>query len=160
MAWKTSIASSILKKKRNNNINLLPMSLSHVGKALLFAVENPIKNVSTDTPQTYPTERVRDIPLKRLQSPNEKLNNNEGITNMTGQTILIGEVISRLQKLQAEHGDVRCVTPGFDESYLDDVATVELVWIISNVRSPGHCGQHDEVDVKTPGAEKAVKINF
>jgi len=118
MAWKTSIASSILKKKRNNNINLLPMSLSHVGKALLFAGKTPIKSVSTDTPPTYLTGRVRDIPLKRLQSPNEKLNNNEGITNMTGQTILISEVISRLQKLQAEHGDVRCVTPGFDESYL------------------------------------------
>ena len=47
-----------------------------------------------------------------------------------------------------------------NQTYLDDVATVELVWIISNVRSLGHCGQHDEVDAKTPGAEKAVKINF
>ncbi len=37
MAWKMSIASSILKKKRSNNIKLLPMSLSRVGKAHLFA---------------------------------------------------------------------------------------------------------------------------
>src|SRR6266498_1568240 len=44
MAWKTSIASSILKKKRNNNINLLSMSLSRVGKALLF-VGLPSKRV-------------------------------------------------------------------------------------------------------------------
>lgn len=67
MAWKMSIASSILKKKRNNNINLLPMSLSHMGKALLFAVENPIKSVSTDTPQTYPTGRVRRHGLFSIQ---------------------------------------------------------------------------------------------
>jgi hypothetical protein len=36
MASKLSIASSTLKKTRKNNINLLPMSLSRVGKAHLF----------------------------------------------------------------------------------------------------------------------------
>jgi len=74
--------------------------------------------------------------------------------------VMLSDIISKLQKLQAEHGDIRCVTPGFDESYLDDIATVELVWIIPNARPGGLTGQHDEVDAETPGAEKAVKINF
>lgn len=73
--------------------------------------------------------------------------------------MIISELIERLQVLQAEHGDLRCVTPGFDESEQDDVATVDLVWVLPNVRKKGHCGQHDEVNEGTLASEKAVVIN-
>ena len=73
---------------------------------------------------------------------------------------MLSDIISQLQKLQAEHGDIRCVTPGFDESDLDDVGTLEIVHIIPDARRPGIRGQHDEVEAETPGSEKAVKINF
>lgn len=72
----------------------------------------------------------------------------------------ISVLIEKLSLLQAEHGDLRCVTPGFDESGQDDIDTVDIVWIIPNVRSGGHSGPHDEVKQGIAKAEKAVIVNF
>ena len=74
--------------------------------------------------------------------------------------MIISELISRLQTLLHVHGDIRCVTPGFDESEFDDIETVDIVWVHPCVRAAGHRGQHDEVDASAEGAEKAVEINF
>ncbi len=70
------------------------------------------------------------------------------------------EVISRLQAIVRERGNLRCVTPGFDESAFDDIDTVKIVRIWANVRPGGHCGQHDEMPSDDETAEAAVCINF
>lgn len=66
----------------------------------------------------------------------------------------VAELVARLQAFPA---DAAVVTPGFDESCYDDVATVEEVRIRRDVRKQGHCGCHDEGG---PGDELAVLVNF
>jgi len=69
----------------------------------------------------------------------------------------INELISRLQKIAAEHGDLRCVTPGFDESGADEIETVQLVSIRPSPFAGGHSGDYEIVQGE---GEKALLINF
>ncbi len=55
----------------------------------------------------------------------------------------VSELIEKLQKLPPS---MRVVTPGFDESYYDDVKTVEVITLRIDVYPPGHTGTHFSPD--------------
>ncbi len=62
--------------------------------------------------------------------------------------------------LQCFPPDRRVVTPGFDETDLDDVATVTAVRVkFHDERPEGYNGRH-ELDYLGEGPENAVLINF
>ena len=66
----------------------------------------------------------------------------------------VGELIDKLNECDYK---ARVVTPGFDESGLDDVETVEVIRVrFHDDRIDGHVGRH-EVD---HGGRQAVFINF
>lgn len=75
-----------------------------------------------------------------------------------------------IEKLNTFDPSLRVVTPGFDESNLDDVETVEEIFVIFHDDHPrGHCGQHEDAQKRfytfqkekdNPLGIKAVKINF
>ena len=66
-------------------------------------------------------------------------------------------VAELIAKLQAFPPDCRVVTPGFDESDLDDVETVEEIRVrFHDDKTCGHVGRH----VRDDDYERAVLINF
>lgn len=74
----------------------------------------------------------------------------------------INDLIEKLLAIQAENGNLDVVTPGFDESFIDDVETVELIDVERNTMlelSP-FCGDHEQVDTPTETSVKAVFIDF
>jgi hypothetical protein len=72
----------------------------------------------------------------------------------------ISELIAKLERLKQEHGDLRVVTPGFDEDGFSDVDCVERTYILANVRPIGHCGEHEDAKAGDPNAEPCIYINF
>ncbi len=70
-------------------------------------------------------------------------------------------VAELIAKLQAMPQDARVVTDGFDETYIDDVARVELRGILVDRRPPGgHLAPHDEAEGDETPDEIAVWINW
>ncbi len=69
-----------------------------------------------------------------------------------------------IDKLKHFDPNMRVVTPGFDEDNLEDVDTVDEVWVVFHDDRPcGHYGRHEELWRKRTQGEKgikAVKINF
>lgn len=69
-----------------------------------------------------------------------------------------------IQKLQTFDEDLRIVTPGFDESNLDDVETVEKIRVVfHDIADIGHVGRHqheDEEEVPLKEAMPAILIDF
>lgn len=62
-----------------------------------------------------------------------------------------------IRRLGAFDGDLRVVTPGFDESDLEDVDTVEPVRVeFGDSRKKFHGGRHR----KSPTGVEAVKIDW
>lgn len=85
----------------------------------------------------------------------------------------ISEMIEKLTELQNQYGDLRCVTPGFDETDIDDVEFVDIVDVVfrgeekGSRRGFGHSGRHIQIEdwnwEDYEGVEiitKAVSINF
>jgi len=65
-----------------------------------------------------------------------------------------------LNGIRAEHGDLLVVTPGFDESDLDEVAKPSVIFVTPPVRPSGHRGTREECTADTEEAVKAALINF
>ena len=62
-----------------------------------------------------------------------------------------------IEKLNAFDPNLRVVTPGFDESDLEDVETVELVRVVfHDERAKFHGGRHKA----SPDGIEAVKIDW
>lgn len=72
----------------------------------------------------------------------------------------ISDLIAKLEILKNENGDLRVVTPGFDESGYSDIEAVEVTHIQADVRQCGHWGEHDDANPEDPNAELCVNINF
>lgn len=75
----------------------------------------------------------------------------------------VRELIQVLEAILNEHGDIRVVTPGFDEAGYDDVEEAEVLTLAIDVRpAGGHSGSHEDVHDAPPGwqQEKVVNINF
>lgn len=72
----------------------------------------------------------------------------------------ISELVTLLEVLQLEHGDLRIVTPGFDECGFSDVTVVEATHIQADARQEGHWGEHVDANPDDPNAELCVNINF
>lgn len=70
----------------------------------------------------------------------------------------ITEVIQKLQEIQEQYGDLRCVTPGFDEGGAEDLNQVEVCLVSWNTNPPNqHCGQHDYAGAE---GDFAVSLNW
>lgn len=71
-------------------------------------------------------------------------------------------VAELIQALQAMPQDMLVVTPGFDESDLDTISEVKLVWAKLHARpdNQAHRGEHDEADEGDEGAVQCVYIDW
>jgi hypothetical protein len=67
----------------------------------------------------------------------------------------ISELIATLEGLRAIHGDVSCVTPGFDEAGIEDIGIVHAI----RVRRDGDRQNARRVRVRRD-SDIAVEINF
>lgn len=72
----------------------------------------------------------------------------------------VSELIAKLEALMREHGDLRVVTPGFDESGFADIDVVEITHIQADARQFGHWGEHIDANPDDPNAERCVNVNF
>ena len=72
----------------------------------------------------------------------------------------ISELVKHLEDFKRDHGDLRCVTPGFDESNLDLVREICLQWVDPKARIHSISGAYERVCQDTPGSEKVLEINF
>lgn len=55
----------------------------------------------------------------------------------------ISELIVKLQEIKEQHGDLRCLTPGFDEVGAEEITAVEVRQVKWNTSNPNHHGgQH------------------
>jgi hypothetical protein len=83
--------------------------------------------------------------------------NNTLLTNGPNEGLTVAGLICHLVAILKTKGNLRCVTPGFDESAPDDLATVKVVRLRFRDDAPGgHCGRHEYAD----DGEPAVLINF
>lgn len=80
------------------------------------------------------------------------------------EPMTVGQLI---EKLKGFDPNLRAVTPGFDESGIDDIKVVELADVIFNdhITKGSHSGRHDSVehyhsDGKMANATTAVLINW
>lgn len=70
----------------------------------------------------------------------------------------ISELINKLQEIQEQYGDLRCVTPGFDEAGVEDLNQVEVCLVSWNTSNPNHHGgQHSYADNE---GDFAVSLNW
>jgi hypothetical protein len=56
----------------------------------------------------------------------------------------ISNLIKKLERIRQKHGDLRCVTAGFDEANLVDIGTIDLVKIKVNLSAGSGMGEHVE----------------
>ena len=58
----------------------------------------------------------------------------------------ISELVEKLKEIQEQHGDLRCLTPGFDEAGAENVHTVEVRQVKWHISKPGlQGGRHEYV---------------
>lgn len=76
----------------------------------------------------------------------------------------ISELITQLQAIQEQHGDLHCVTPGLDETGAEEVNTVEVRQVKWNPSNPNHHGgQHDYVydwEEPHPPGQTCLAVNI
>lgn len=75
----------------------------------------------------------------------------------------IDDLVERLLKIKAEHGNLRCVTPGFDESNYEDVKTIDTKRVLINHfrrKLIEYGGNHVLAKETDSHAEVVVEINF
>ena len=73
--------------------------------------------------------------------------------------MLISQLIKKLYKFKEKYGDIRCVTNGFDETDIDDIATVELMEIYLNVSKNSMCGDHEDAEcIRFANSNKHKKV--
>lgn len=79
----------------------------------------------------------------------------------------ITELITALETIKAEHGDLQVLTGGFDECGMDEVATVELEYVKKKRGECSHCGEYSEWGLSWNGAppsggkwQKVLKVDF
>jgi len=78
----------------------------------------------------------------------------------------ITELITALEAVRAEHGDLPVMTPGFDECDLDPVSRLELSHARKKPRPGNHCGDYEEwtpyppAPVPARGWFKCLSLNF
>lgn len=72
--------------------------------------------------------------------------------------MIISQLIKELENVLAEQGDIKCVTPGFDEGGIDEVTTVDIIYITEV--AGGWYAQYEDVSEESEQSEPACLINF
>jgi hypothetical protein len=72
----------------------------------------------------------------------------------------ISRLIGILQQVQNEHGDLRVITPGFDEGGLEDLGEPRVTFCVRDLGFGPDTATTVGVEPGTEGAEKCLKVNF